>query len=108
MLPGPALPEPGRPAQLSVTPENHRRNFVVFEHEAEIPIELETEIESNPVHEFSDRGSARQKAFVLVERERPKLHAKLVLAIPDGSARDRAAAEHGTFPAEIRPFARAE
>src|SRR5262245_57601787 len=102
------LAEPGRPAQLSVATENHRRDFVMFEHQAEIPIELEAQIESNPVHQLSQRGPARQKAFVLIERERSELHSKLVLTIPHEPAGNRAAAKHGAFPAKIRPFARAE
>src|SRR6185503_1778411 len=108
MRPASTLTEPGRPAQLSVATENHRRDFVMFEHQADVPIELEAQIQSNPVHQLSQRRPAGQKAFVLIESKRSELHPKLVLTIPHDPARDRAAAKHGAFPAKIRPFARAE
>src|SRR4030095_13717112 len=97
-----------RPPELSVAAEHHGRDLIMFQHQAYVPIEFEAEIQPDPVDEFSERGSAGQKTFVLIEGKWSEADSKLVLTIPDERTSDRPAAKYGTVPAEIRAFARTE
>ena len=87
--------KPGRPAQPAAPAKLQRRNLTLPELQANIPIELETQVEPYPVGQLPQPNPARQEALVLVERKRPEVYAELVLAIPDLPSEHGAHPQHG-------------
>ena len=105
--------QPRRPAQLPGDAQLQSRHFVALQHQADVPIELETEIEPDPVGELAEQGPARavgggrrQKGFVLGQRERTQVNPELALVIPDASPEHGARSERGAFAAQVAPLRR--
>src|SRR3954471_19305624 len=95
------------------------RDFFLPQVQPDIPVELQTEIETHPVYELPKRCGARcfavvdpsrggEKRLVLLQRQRPQVNPELALMIPDTSSGNSAHAEALSFGAEIRPIASRE
>src|SRR5665213_778015 len=96
------MADPRRPAESLAPAECQAWNLAGLHGQPHVPIELETQVQPDPVDQLSERSAAGQKAFVLLQGQRPQVNPELVLTVPHAAAQHRAGTQRNAVRRETR------
>src|SRR5271166_4251163 len=78
--------EPGRPAELSLSPEQQPRDFFGPQNELNVPAQRVTDVVAHDRDEFDEAASTRQQSSVIDKGHWSGDHAKFLMTAPDPRA----------------------